>query len=180
MISAARSGWARWVATGVPLLIARLLLGGMMVYVSIGKIQNPVDFLKAVREYQLYSAEQYLLLNLTAVIIPWIELLGGVFLLLGVAVRGTGGVMLVMLISFTVAILQRTVQIMVTKQLSFWAVEFNCGCGTGVDIIWIKILENGLLLMLSVVVLFSTTWRWCLRPVLWKSTSTSPALSNQS
>ena len=36
--------------TGVPLLLARLVLGGMFIYMGVDKIQNQVLFLKLIRQ----------------------------------------------------------------------------------------------------------------------------------
>ena len=52
--------------TGVPLLLARLVLGGAFVYLGATKIQDPVAFLKLIREYQMVPASVPWLLSRTA------------------------------------------------------------------------------------------------------------------
>ncbi|MCH8854345.1 MAG: hypothetical protein IID41_17090, partial [Planctomycetes bacterium] len=40
----------------------------------------------------------------------------------------------------------------------FMEVAFECGCGTGTDIIWKKLLENGGLILLSMFLVFSRSY----------------------
>ena len=67
------------------LLMSRLLLGGVFVYASFDKILHPAAFAEAVYNYQILPDA---LLNLTAILLPWLELCTGLLLVLGVWVRG--------------------------------------------------------------------------------------------
>ncbi|RJQ39346.1 MAG: DoxX family membrane protein [Nitrospiraceae bacterium] len=67
-------------------LCARLILGAVFIYASIDKIIHPADFAKAVYNYQILS---YYLINLTAIILPWLELILGVFLIIGLFREGS-------------------------------------------------------------------------------------------
>ncbi len=150
------------------LLFARLVVGVLMIYVSIGKLQDPVAFLKVVKLYEIVPVEWHVALNSIAVIVPWIELLGGAALLVGVGLRGTGAVMFAMLIAFSTAITMRTFQEMDTQGLRFMEVKFDCGCGTGEQIIWLKLLENAGLILLALLITLSKSRflclsRWALR-----------------
>ena len=140
------------------LLFARLIVGLLMIYVSIGKLQDPVAFLKVVKQYEIVPVEWHVALNSIAVIMPWVELLGGAALLVGVGLRGTGAVMFVMLIAFSTAITMRTLHIMDAEGLSFMKVKFDCGCGTGEQIIWLKLLENTGLILLSLLIVLSRSY----------------------
>jgi hypothetical protein len=67
-----------------------------------------------------------------------------------------------MLVVFIPAIALRTLAMMrADPQLSFFDVQFDCGCGTGVEIIWIKLLKNTGLTLLALIVLFSRSRRFC-------------------
>ncbi len=146
----------------VVLLFARLILGCLMIYVSIDKLQDPVAFLKVVKQYEVVPVQWNVALNSIAVIMPWVELLGGAALLLGIGLRGTGAVMFAMLIAFSVAITMRTLQIMDVEGLPFMKVEFDCGCGTGEQIIWLKLLENIGLILLALLITLSHSRFLCL------------------
>lgn len=157
-------GWlARLDATGLPLLAARLLVGGAFVVLALAKIrQPPGEFLKLIEQYGLLPHDPPVFLNLAAVVIPWVELLCGLALLAGVMVRGAAALLALMLVAFTGAIVLRTLEIQQAQHLAFCAVRFDCGCGTGVVLICRKLAENAALLLLSVVALLSNSRRFCL------------------
>ena len=61
-------------------------MGGVFIYASLDKIRHPELFAEAVYNYQL-SPEAAV--NLVALCLPWLELLSGGLLVLGVWVRGS-------------------------------------------------------------------------------------------
>jgi len=77
------SNAARW--SGPAALAARLFLGGVFFYASVDKILNPADFALAVYNYQILPDG---LINLTALVMPWLELLLGVSLVTGLWLPG--------------------------------------------------------------------------------------------
>ena len=93
--------------SGVPLLLARVFVGGWFVYHGFLKVGDPVDFLKVLREYELLPLDPPHIINGLAVTLPWIEVVGGLALLLGVALRSAAVLMIVMLGAFTAAVLLR-------------------------------------------------------------------------
>ncbi len=64
---------------------ARLLLGGIFIYASVDKILYPAGFAQTIHNYQLLPD---ILVNITAVVLPWIELFLGLFLILGLWLPG--------------------------------------------------------------------------------------------
>jgi uncharacterized membrane protein YphA (DoxX/SURF4 family) len=68
-----RSG--HWIFMGL-----RFLLGAMFLYAAQDKILNPADFAKAVYNYQILP---HALVNLAALILPFLELLVGLCLIFG-------------------------------------------------------------------------------------------------
>ncbi len=141
----------RWSLRDLLLLAARLVLGGVFLALAPGKIADPSSFLKAVHEYQAVPWQWPPLLVLVVVVLPWIELLGGAFLLLGILRRGSAAVLAVSLFLFTAAILFRGMAIHAAEGTAFCAIAFDCGCGTGVVPICRKILENTGLLALALI-----------------------------
>lgn len=63
---------------------ARLLIGGMFVYASIYKVFDPANFAVSIRNYMIIPASWS---NVVALTLPWIEIVAGAFLILGVQVR---------------------------------------------------------------------------------------------
>lgn len=79
-------------------LVARLILGGVFIYASLDKILHPAAFAEAVFNYQILPSQ---LINLMALILPWLELVLGMLLLFGIwesgAVLGVNLLMVVFL-----------------------------------------------------------------------------------
>jgi len=142
-------------------LVARLVLGGLFVYMGLSKVIEPVDFLKLVRQYDLI--EHPLLLNSIAALLPWFEIFCGLLLMLGVGVRGAAWVSLAMLIPFTLLVFSRAWDLHTAQNLAFCAIKFDCGCGGGEVLICRKLLENGLLMALSAWLMIKPVRRWSLR-----------------
>ena len=69
-----------WGAVGL-----RLAIGAVLVYASVSKILHPDQFADAVANYRLLPPA---LVSWTAIVLPWLELITGVCLILGVAVTG--------------------------------------------------------------------------------------------
>ena len=142
-------------------VLARWLLGALFIYMGFSKTLHPDHFLKLLREYQMTSSP--LLLNSIAVALPWFEVFCGLLLLAGIAVRGTVLVLMVMLIGFTLAVLRRALNIAGAQGLPFDAVKFDCGCGNGEVFAWRKLIENSLLILLSLWLLAGRGHRFCVR-----------------
>jgi len=139
----------RWVDyAGV---LGRLVLGALFIYMGWTKAAHPEAFLKLLRQYDLTNSS--LLLNSIAGALPWFEIFCGVLLLLGVAVRGTALLLLLMLIPFTLVVWHRALAVSDLQHIAFCAVRFDCGCGSGEVLICRKLVENSLLIVLSCVLL---------------------------
>jgi uncharacterized membrane protein YphA (DoxX/SURF4 family) len=68
-------------------VVARVALGLIFLAASWDKIADPVAFAKIIRNYQILPD---VLINGAALVLPWIEVVVGVCLLTGFAVRGAG------------------------------------------------------------------------------------------
>jgi uncharacterized membrane protein YphA (DoxX/SURF4 family) len=110
---------------GLAATVVRVLLGGLFIYASVSKILDPAGFSRTVFYYQLLPTSA---VNLVAIILPWIELLVGVLLVIGIQVRGAAFVAAGSLIVFTAAMISALVR----------GLNIDCGCfsaagGHGVD-----------------------------------------------
>lgn len=149
-------------ATGVPLLLARITLGGLFIWMGIGKLGHPIEFLKQIHLYHMLPEEPAFFLNATAIVLPWLELFCGVALILGLWVRGAAAMIALMLAVFTPAILLRALDVHHTVGTPFFQIEFDCGCGTGPVVIWWKLLTNSSLFLVTLIGVFSQSRRFCL------------------
>ncbi|MBU1169896.1 MAG: DoxX family membrane protein [Proteobacteria bacterium] len=95
--------------------LVRWTLGGVFVYASIHKILDPSEFAKIIYGYQLVPGY---VINLSAIILPFVELFTGLFLLLGIYPRSSAILANVMLGIFMVAISINLIR----------GHEFDCGC----------------------------------------------------
>ena len=64
---------------------ARLVLGMVFIYASIGKIRHPAAFAQALYNYQILPDA---LINIVALALPWLELLIGLLLATGIWMPG--------------------------------------------------------------------------------------------
>lgn len=148
-------------------VLARWLLGFLFLYMGLSKALQPVEFLKLVREYNL--VQNPVLLNSIAATLPWFEVFCGALLVAGVAVRGSASMLLLMLIPFTLVVLQRAITLQAELSIPFCAVKFDCGCGTGEVLICRKLVENGTLMLMSTWLLTGRGRQLCARYNLLKS-----------
>ena len=110
------SGPPRWLV-----FAARLTLAGIFIYASLDKIAHPAAFADDVYNYQILPDA---LINLTALVLPWLELFLGLCLLTGIWLPGallTANGLLIIFLSALVFNLAR-------------GLDVNCGCfSTGSD-----------------------------------------------
>jgi len=148
--------------TGLPLLLARVILAATFIYMGSMKLGEPFEFLKQVRQYRMLPETPAIYLNAIVIVLPWLEIVAGVALLIGLRFRGAAAAIALMLLVFTPAILIRALQIQADTGSSFFDIVFDCGCGTGPVTIWTKLLGNVGLFTLTLVVLLSRSRRFCL------------------
>ena len=144
-----------WGRTDYCALAGRLILGSVFFYLGLVKAIDPIGFLKLLRQFDVMPGS--LALNLIAAILPWLEMLCGLLLLAGVALRGTALLVLLMLAGFTAVIFLRALRIYESGTSAFCAIRFDCGCGAGDILICRKLAENAGLCVLAWIVLASRT-----------------------
>jgi uncharacterized membrane protein YphA (DoxX/SURF4 family) len=142
-------------------VLSRWILGGLFIYMGLSKAMHPEAFLKLVRQYQLTDSP--FLLNSIAAGLPWFEVFCGMLLLAGIAVRGTALMLLLMLVPFTFVVFKRALAIADLQHIALCAVRFDCGCGSGEVLICRKLVENGILMLLSCWLLSGRGRRFAVR-----------------
>lgn len=95
--------------------LAQIALGVLFLTAALGKIGDLSNFALQVHNYRLAPVWSE---NLLAMTLPWVELMAGLALVLGVRPRAGGVILLVLLMVFTVAV------------GAAWArgLDFECGC----------------------------------------------------
>ena len=79
-------GLRAWLTHPISAFVLRIVLGCVFIYASLDKIRNPGLFAEAVYNYQLLPD---VTVNLVAISLPWLELLSGSLLVLGLWMEGS-------------------------------------------------------------------------------------------
>jgi hypothetical protein len=119
---------------------ARWILGGVFIYASYDKILHPAAFSKIVYNYQILPDN---LINLTALVLPMLELIMGIFFWIGIWLPGSVMLSNILLVSYMGAL---------TLNLAR-GLDINCGCfstSSGSSINLASILWDAAFLLLSV------------------------------
>ena len=101
-------------------LFARWVLGLVFLGACFHKIANPAQFAKIIYGYQLVPE---IAINLTAIILPFLELYAGAALILGIYPKSAALLVNLMLLGFSVLITINLIR----------GHEFDCGCFTMSD-----------------------------------------------
>jgi len=148
--SIGKMGFMRqWKQDGLLALCARLILGAVFIYASIDKIAHPDAFAKAVYNYQILPD---IFVNLTAIVLPWLELVLGVFLVTGLFREGSASLATLLMTVFLVAMVFNLAR----------GLDIDCGCfststeGTNdVPMAW-YVIRDGLFLLPALYLFFHT------------------------
>jgi putative oxidoreductase len=125
-------------------LIGRILLGTIFIYAGLSKILNPEQFALAVMNYRIVPLVS---VNLCAIVLPWLELLSGIFLLVGLFSEGS-----IVMITLLMALFLGAIGSALLRGL-----DINCGCFSTEGVYKITILyfiRDLLLFALTLQVLF--------------------------
>ena len=113
------------------IVTTRIILGAVFLWASFGKILEPGDFARSISNYHIVP---FGIENIVALILPWLELLIGMGLILGIMVDGSVQISAILLIMFILMICQAI--------LRGFNIECVCGLKEGEMIGLNKILEN--------------------------------------
>ncbi len=95
--------------------ILRLIVGGAFVFAGVLKVADPAKFALDVSHYRLLPHE---LINLVAILLPWMEIVAGLFVLSGIWLREAALVITSLTVMFAVAIVSALAR----------GLNIECGC----------------------------------------------------
>lgn len=124
------------------ILLIRIVLAVIFIFSGIEKISNPSGFSEAISNYRLFPLFS---VNLIAISLPWIELVVGLLLLVGIKIKEN-----VLIINFLMSFFILIVFIALVRGL-----DINCGCFGTVNsqkVGIFKIIENIFLLVGGILV----------------------------
>ena len=134
-------------------LVTRLLVGVIFIYASYYKIVEPAAFARSIWYYHMVPGT---LINLMALFMPWLELVCGVCLILGVCYRGAIVIVNLMALVFLVALSTAIAR----------GINIDCGCFKAAqassESAWEALWFDLGLIVLTLQLLFSRSRRWML------------------
>lgn len=107
----------RFLAHPLPVSLLRVALGVVFIVASLDKIQNPEAFATTIANYRLLP---YKFINGMAIVLPWLEVVTGTLLVLGVWIRASTMMVWGLLFAFSIAICQALAR----------GLDISCGCFT--------------------------------------------------
>jgi len=132
-------------------ILSRLVIGAILIYACFYKIIDPGQFAKSIWYYHMVPGN---LINLMALVLPWLELLCGVGLILGVLYRGSVLLTNLMTIMF-IAALGYTIAA---------GLDIDCGCfkaaQSATDSAWRALLFDLVMMVFTIQLYLSRSRRW--------------------
>jgi len=134
-------------------LIVRLIIGAVFIYSAVPHVFNSMGLASSIYNYRLFPTS---IIGLSAAFIPWLSLLAGLALILGIKVRAASFIisgLLVIFISLAVISMAR-------------GIDIDCGCFSGIErrTNWLTIFEDMAMLIGALYIFFfdrarvSLTW----------------------
>lgn len=116
----------------------RLFLGGSFILASMSKIPYPAEFAENVAAFMMVPTWG---VNLMGIIMPWSELVTGLFLILGIRTRAAATIIGLLLVMFIVGLTINLIK----------GTPINCGCfeSVGEPIGWELVVRDVLMLVMA-------------------------------
>jgi len=124
-------------------LALRMFIGGMFIVAAMSKFIYPAEFAENLASYRIVP---FWAVNVIAVIMPWLELICGLFLIIGLMTRAVAAMLASFLLGFTVFIAVNVVR----------GAAISCGCfdSVGAEVSWYKVMTDFFLTLLAVQIFF--------------------------
>jgi uncharacterized membrane protein YphA (DoxX/SURF4 family) len=136
--------------TSLVALICRLTLAIIFFYAGIEKFISPGDFAVAIYNYQLLPDGT---INLSAIFLPWLEVLIAISLVVGIYTRGAALLSSLLFMTFATALAINLVR----------GLDISCGCfgASSGNISWLYLARDLSLFCVSVFALiYDSGWRY--------------------
>ncbi|MBN1300297.1 MAG: DoxX family membrane protein [Melioribacteraceae bacterium] len=124
------------------LLCIRIVVGFVFIFAGIEKISSPEHFAVSIENYRVFPD---FTINIIAIYIPWLELLTGILLIFGIAVKENASIVSALLAIFILLVFSAVVR----------GLDIECGCfGTsdGQKVGLLKIAENLFLFVAGIII----------------------------
>ena len=124
-------------------LVIRFYVGILFIYASMNKIPFPAEFAEALGSYRILP---YWSVNFVAIALPWVEVICGLFLVIGLRTRAVSCIIGTLLIVFSIGMGINLIR----------GASISCGCfgNAGDQISWWDIPRDLFWLLLTVQIFF--------------------------
>jgi len=122
------------------LLLFRVIVGGVFIWAGALKIADPLEFAQSIKNYQVFP---HWLAFLTAVVLPWVEVISGAFLIAGLFKRSSALIISLLLVGFIGLVTLALVR----------GIDTSCGCFGSLS----RRADYSLILMDTVLLVFALT-----------------------
>jgi uncharacterized membrane protein YphA (DoxX/SURF4 family) len=134
--------WVESILLQFPL---RLALGGAFVFAGYTKINGVQSFANAIKGFQIVDAEkQGYLIQSAAYTMPWVEMIAGVLLILGLWTRASALVIWVLLVGFIAALIHVIMDESISADCSCFG-DMNLVCDATVG--WCQVIRDVVMLV---------------------------------
>lgn len=119
--------------------IARIYLALIFILSGLDKINDLAAFSQSIENYKILPIT---IVNLFAIVIPWLEVIAGAFLLLGIYIKENSIIIFSLLSIFTIAVIAALLR----------NLDIDCGCQgkfNTQEVGILKIIENSALIIIS-------------------------------
>lgn len=125
--------------------LCRLVLGGIFIYASLDKIVHPWEFAKIIANYAILPD---FLVTLPALALPWVELVAGLCLVIGLWPRSSALLLSLLLLLFTAALGINALR----------GVSMSCGCfstsAADTEKAYVLVIRDLLIMIPGLVIIF--------------------------
>jgi putative oxidoreductase len=123
--------------------VLRVVIGFIFIYASMSKIPYPAEFAESVAAFQIVP---HWLVNSVAIVLPWLELICGIFLIIGLSTRAASAISGFLLLGFTIGL---TINVVRGSPIS-------CGCfdSVGSQVGWFEVARDSSLLLFTLQIFF--------------------------
>jgi putative oxidoreductase len=123
-------------------VVFRLVLGVSFIMASMSKIPYPAEFSENVAGFQMVP---FLAVNFWALVMPWMELIAGLFLILGIRTRAASSILGGLLVLFIVGLTLNLIK----------DAPINCGCfeSVGEPIGWELVIRDVVMLVMAMQII---------------------------
>lgn len=135
----------QWIESILLQFPLRVALGGVFAFAAYTKITGVQSFANAIKGFRIVDADTHgYLIQSAAYMMPWVEMIAGVLLVLGLWTRASAAVIWIMLVAFIAALIHVIFDESISANCSCFG-DMNVVCGE--DVGWCQVIRDVVLLV---------------------------------